>query len=376
MTSTSSIKILQAQIGGMDCGGCAKAIQASLQQLPGVTEVSVSFAIGRLSVSFDPKLVNEFAIRDRITALGYTADIAPANRGKTLQAKVSGMDCGSCAKTIEASLQKLPGISEVSVSFATERLEVSYDPIQVSESAILDRVTALGYTVEDVTSANVENTGTGSDAMPPHQPTAARRSPKSDLTGWQFWLRTRRGQTVLFSSIGLVLGATVERVFSLDWVAQGFYAISLIVALLPIARAASISLKLRRADMNLLMTLAAIGAAILNYWFQGALVIVLFTLGTTLQTFTLSRTRNAIRDLMDLTPPTATVKRNGQEATVPVETIGVGEILTIRPGQRIALDGVVMSGMSAVDQSPITGEAIPEDKQKGDRVFAGTLNST
>jgi len=451
MTSTPSIKILQAQIGGMDCGGCAKTIEASLQQLPGVTEVSVSFATGRLNASFDPKLVNESAIRDRITALGYTADIVPANRGKTfqakisgmdcagcaktieaslqqltgvtevsinfasgrltvsynpqqisqadiikcvtdlgytveqapaqsssqkLQAKVSGMDCGSCAKTIEASLQKLPGISEVSVSFATERLEVSYDPIQISESAILNQVNALGYTVEDATSANVGNTGTGSDAMPPHQPTADWRPPKSDLTGWQFWLRTRRGQTVLFSSIGLVLGVIVERVFSLYWVAQGFYAISLIVAELPIARAAWISLKLRRADMNLLMTLAAIGAAILNYWFQGALVIVLFTLGTTLQTFTLSRTRNAIRDLMDLTPPTATVKRNGQEVTVPVETIGVGEILTIRPGQRIALDGVVISGMSAVDQSPITGEAIPEDKQKGDRVFAGTLNST
>lgn len=211
--------------------------------------------------------------------------------------------------------------------------------------------------------------------MPQSQPTTHQRQPTSDLTGWQFWLRTRRGQTVLFSSIGLVLGVIAERLFSLDWVAQGFYATSLIVAELPIARAAWISLKLRRADMNLLMTVAAIGAAILNYWFQGALVIVLFTLGTTLQAFTISRTRNAIRDLMDLTPPTATIKRNGQEMTVPVGTIQVGEILTIRPGQRIALDGVVLSGISAVDQSPITGESTPEDKEKGDRVFAGTLNS-
>ncbi len=100
MTSTPSIKILQAQIGGMDCGGCAKTIEASLQQLPGVNEVSVSFATGRLNVSFDPQQVNESAIRDRITSLGYTANIVPANPGKTLQAKISGMDCAGCAKTI------------------------------------------------------------------------------------------------------------------------------------------------------------------------------------------------------------------------------------------------------------------------------------
>ena len=370
-------KTLQAQVSGMDCGGCAKTIEASLQQLAGVTEVSVSFASERLNVSYDPQQVREADIIKRVTDLGYTVEQAPEKTtAKKLQAHVGGMDCGSCAKTIEASLQKTAGINEVSVSFATGRLEVSYDPIQVSETAIGDRVTALGYTVSDVTTTNVGGTGTGFDAMPQSQLTTSQRSPKPDLTGWQFWLLTRRGQTVLFSGIGLVLGLIAERLLSLGWIAQGFYAVRLLVAELPIARAAWIALLLRRADMNLLMTLAAIGAAILNFWFQGALVIFLFALGTTLQTFTLSRTRNAIRDLMDLTPPTATVKQNGQEVSVPVEEIQVGEILTIRPGQRIALDGIVVSGMSAVDQSPITGEAIPEDKEKGDRVFAGTLNQT
>jgi Zn2+/Cd2+-exporting ATPase len=376
MNPTSSKSTLQALVGGMDCPSCASTIQANLVLLPGVEKVSVNFASGKLIVSYDPSQVEERVISDRITALGYTLDIALANPTQTLQAQVSGMDCGSCAKTIEASLRKTAGINQVSVSFATGRLEVSYDPIQVSETAIGDRVTALGYTVEDVTTTNVGGTGTGSVAKHQSQPTTNQRSPKSDLTGWQFWLSTRRGQTVLFSGIGLVLGLIAERLLSLVWIAQGFYAVSLLVAFLPIARAAWIALKLRRADMNLLMALAAIGAAILNFWFQGALVMFLFALGTTLQTFTLSRTRNAIRDLMDLTPPTATVKRNEQEVSVPVEEIQVGEILTIRPGQRIALDGIVVEGMSAVDQSPITGEAIPEDKEKGDRVFAGTLNQT
>jgi Cd2+/Zn2+-exporting ATPase len=158
--------------------------------------------------------------------------------------------------------------------------------------------------------------------------------------------------------------------------ARAFYGIGIVVAGYPIARAGLFELRLRRADMNLLMTISVIGAVILGDWFEAALVVFLFSLGTTLQVFTFGRTRNAIQGLMDLTPPTATVKRNHQEVTVAVESIRVGEILTIRPGQRVALDGVVVSGTSAIDQSPITGESIPEDKAPGDTVFAGTLNQT
>ncbi len=379
MNSASALKTLQAQIGGMDCGGCAKTIEASLQQLPGVTEAKVSFATERLSVTYDSQQVNETAIRDRVTALGYTIEPilnqttqVQVPSTQTLQAQVSGMDCGGCARTIAANLQQLSGVTEATVNFASERLNVIYDPQQVSETDITKRVTDLGYTVELDRTANLSaDTDDSIVNSADHLP-----SRNSDVGGWQFWLKTRRGQTVVLSGIGLLLGLIAERLLSLPLVAQGFYAISLTIAIVPILRAAWIALKLRRADMNLLMTLAAIGAAILNQWFQGALVIFLFALGTTLQNFTLGRTRNAIRDLMDLTPATATVRRSGQEVSVPVAGIQIGEILTIRPGQRIALDGVVISGLSAVDQSPITGESLPENKEKGEQVFAGTLNQT
>ena len=375
MNSASALKTLQAQVGGMDCGGCAKTIEATLQQLPGVAEAKVSFATERLNITYDVQQVNEDTIRDRVTALGYTLEPMPNQPlpvqpplTQTLQAHVGGMDCGGCAKTIAANLQQLSGITEVTVNFASERLNVTYNPQQVSETDILQRVTSLGYTVDVDRTSDIP---TSTDELVTNV-----RSRKSDLTGWQFWLKTRRGQTVVFSGIGLLLGLIAERLLLLPLVAQGFYAISLVIAIVPILRAAWIALKLRRADMNLLMTLAAIGAAILGQWFQGALVIFLFALGTTLQNFTLGRTRNAIRDLMDLTPAMATVKRNGQEVSVTVEGIQIGEILTIRPGQRIALDGIVLSGISAVDQSPITGESLPENKEKDDQVFAGTLNQT
>jgi Cd2+/Zn2+-exporting ATPase len=291
---------------------------------------------------------------------------------QTLQAHVGGMDCGGCARTVEANLQQLPGIEEVTVSFASERLQVKFDPHLTQKAEIIGQVTALGYTV--IADPEI------------HPPEATHRPPGNQLerlspqhinpVGWQFWVKTRRGQTVVLSGVGLLLGVFAERLLLLPLVARGFYAVSLMIAITPILRSAWIALKLRRADMNLLMALAAIGAAILGQWFQGALVIFLFGLGTTLQNFTLSRTRNAIRDLMELTPATATVKRQGQEVAVPVEAIQVGEILTIRPGQRIALDGVVRFGESAIDQSPITGESLPETKAVGDSVFAGTLNQT
>ncbi|MDF5732461.1 MAG: cation-translocating P-type ATPase, partial [Rhizonema sp. PD38] len=191
---------------------------------------------------------------------------------------------------------------------------------------------------------------------------------------WKFWISNRRGQSVILAGMGLVLGL-IAQYFALPvLIVRSFYSIGIIVAGYPIARAGLFELQLRRADMNLLMTISVIGAVILGDWFEGALVLFLFSLGTTLQVFTFGRTRNAIRSLMDLTPPTATVKRGNKEVTVTVESIQVGEILTIRPGQRVALDGIVISGTSAIDQSPITGESIPDDKAPGDTVYAGTLN--
>lgn len=372
---TFTLKTLQAQIGGMDCGSCAKTIEKSLKQMPGVAEASVSFTTGRLSVSYDPQQVNQTEIPERITALGYTAELETPSV-KTLQAKIGGMDCGSCAKTIEASLQKMIGVQEVSVSFATERLNMSYDPQQVNEPAVRDRITALGYTVDVATSVPASHPNGERDSGSHSVASSVTKKTHSDLTGWKFWLSNRRGQSVILSGLGLVLGLVTQQLEISVWVERAFYGIGMVVAGWPIARAGWFALLSRQADMNLLMTISAIGAVILGDWFEGALVVFLFTLGTTLQTFTLGRTRNAIRALIDLTPPTATVKQGDSEETVSVEDIQIGEVLTIRPGQRVALDGIVLSGHSTIDQSPITGESIPEDKAPGERVFAGTLNQT
>ena len=417
MTQTPSLKTQTLQVGGMDCGSCAKTIEVALQQLHGVTEATVNFTTGKARVSYDAEVLSEKSIYNQIKGLGYTIEQSHQAQShqqshscggehdhdhqnhdhnvdivslQTLQLQISGMDCGSCAKTIEAGVQKIIGVQEASVSFASERLHISYDPQLVNEKTIYDRIQDLGYTVEEgvETSSNHHTDACGHDHEHHHdhdyshnhehsQPiNKSKQKQKSDLTSWRFWIENRRGQSVILAGIGLVLGLLTQYLVLPIWIARAFYGIGIVIAGYPIARAGLFELRLRRADMNLLMTISVIGAVILGDWFEGGLVVFLFSLGTTLQVFTFGRTRNAIRSLMDLTPPTATVKRGNQEFTVPVESIQLGEILTIRPGGRVALDGVVVSGNSAIDQSPITGESIPEDKDVGDTVFAGTLNQT
>ncbi|OWY67757.1 cadmium-translocating P-type ATPase [cyanobacterium TDX16] len=417
MAQTPDLKTQMLQIGGMDCGSCAKTIEASLQQLSGVSEASVSFATGRAKVSYNPNLVSETTISERIKVLGYTVeqsreekkeqhshcessssccagdrdfdrDLQPSpavTATKTLQVRVGGMDCGSCAKTIEVGVQQIPGVASVSVSFATERLQVAYDPTMVSETTISDWVKSLGYTVETSPQSSLDRHTYDSRHSRSrthhrdreHHQTEIAHTPdrKPDpIDYWKFWMTNRRGQSVILAGVGIIFGLLAQQLTLPIWIARAFYGIGIVVAGYPIARAGLFELRLRRADMNLLMTISVIGAIVLGDWFEGALVVFLFSLGTTLQVFTFGRTRNAIRALMDLTPAAATVKRGEREMTVPVESIGVGEILTIRPGQRVALDGVVVSGTSAIDSSPITGESIPEDKAPGDAVYAGTLN--
>lgn len=312
---------------------------------------------------------------------------------KTEILQVSGMDCGSCAKTIEVGLQQLSGVTEASVSFATGKVRVSYNQEHLSQKTICDRIQALGYTVEQSSQVESEQKTHTCDHDHDHHnhhhslahdhqlvQVAEAKIPGmncgTDSTNWKFWLTNRRGQSVILTGIGLGLGLLAQYLGLPIWIARAFYSVGIVIAGYPIAKAGLFELRLRRADMNLLMTISVIGAVILGDWFEAALVLFLFSFGTTLQIFTFGRTRHAISALMDLTPPTATVRRGNQEVTVPVESVQVGEILTIRPGGRIALDGVVVSGASTIDQSSITGESIPEDKQKGDTVFAGTVNQS
>jgi Cd2+/Zn2+-exporting ATPase len=270
---------------------------------------------------------------------------------------VTGMDCGDCARSVERIVGQLPGIATANVSFGAGTLTV--EPTAAGGSGE-DLVRAIGGAVDRAGYAAVLRS-------------AGRIHQRGAETPW--W-QSRR---VLPTAIALVLwiaGFATQHTLETKRIAIGLFAVAIAIGGYPILRSAIAALRTRRIDMNVLMTVSVIGAAVLGDWSEGALVVVLFSLGTFLQAMTLDRTRRAIRSLLDLTPEEATAIRGGVEVTVAAATLVAGDIVRVRPGQRLPADGEIVSGHSAINQAAITGESMPVEKEPGAEVFAGTINGS
>lgn len=153
-----------------------------------------------------------------------------------------------------------------------------------------------------------------------------------------------------------------------------FFALAIITGGYPLFRTGLLNLMRLQFDMKTLMTIAIIGAAVIGQWSEGAVVVILFAISEVLESFSMEKARASIRSLMELSPQEATIIRNGQETLVPVDMIGIGDVMIVKPGQRIAMDGVVLEGTSTINQAAITGESVPVEKNIHDEVFAGTIN--
>jgi len=260
--------------------------------------------------------------------------------------RISGMDCGDCAAKLERRLAAMPGVRSAAVSFAVGKLTVTHD---LAESEIVRLVQQAGF-----------------------EPFKEEKMGRLPAQGTPLWQNSRTIAT-LGSGILLVVATVMswtatatgytDYLFGLATIIGGFYA----------ARSGLYGLRAFSFDMNVLMTTAVLGAAAIGEWHEGAMVAFLFSLGNTLQNYTLDKTRNSIRALMELAPPEATVIRGLQEVRLPVEEIAVGDVIIVKPGERIAMDGVIRSGASAINEATITGESIPAEKTEGDTVYAGTL---
>ncbi|MEW5790741.1 cation-translocating P-type ATPase [Thermithiobacillus tepidarius DSM 3134] len=294
----------------------------------------------RLCVHYDPAHVDVARVRQLVQAAG-------AQIGKQYQhamLRIDGMDCADCAGVIEHALGRMDGVLEASVSYAAERLRLEYDTEKVSLDAIRQRIEALGYSV-------IEK-GRERGWLAEHRELILSLLAGSLLLAG--WLGDRFGGP---PPLSLVL-------FLVAYAAGGFYTM----------RDAWQSLRSRRFDIDLLMIVAAAGAAALGAWAEGALLLFLFSLGHALEHLAMNRARKAIEALAALAPKTALVQRDEAEIEVRVEDLQRGDRVVVKPGQRIPADGRVVSGSSAVDQSPITGESMPVDKSVGTTVFSGTIN--
>jgi Cd2+/Zn2+-exporting ATPase len=260
--------------------------------------------------------------------------------------RVEGMDCASCAATVEKRVSALPGVSKATVNFAAGRLDAEHDP---------------GLPLEDLEGA-VRSAGYGVAKTE-----GAERAP--------FW-RTPRALLTVASALLFLAGLALSIAGAPGAVRAGVYLAAIAVGGLPIFRAAVAGLRARHLDMNVLMSAATIGAVGIGEWAEAASVLVLFAAGNALQVYAIDRTRGAVRALVRLAPNEVLVWRGDAETVVPADEVGVGETVVVRPGERLAVDGVVVEGASAVDEAPVTGESVPVEKGEGEAVYSGSLNGS
>ncbi|HET7757456.1 MAG TPA: cation-translocating P-type ATPase [Steroidobacteraceae bacterium] len=300
-----------------------------------------------------------------------------------LHAKIAGMDCGSCALTIEDGLRQLPGVRRVSVDFTTESLELEGD---ASRAQVEERLRQLGYRLRGAEDPS---------AQPSAAPGAAARS-----RGFLAFLLSEPQQRLALAAAGTVLIASGVAAASGAPAVRGLLTLALAATVVLVGapifgkglRALVFS---RRVNIDLLMTLAALGALAIGAAGEAATVVLLFTLGEGLERFSAARARESLRSLLELQPQTATLleRHAGQHPqekhahgagpghehrhteVVAASALEPGDLILVKPGERIAADGSVRSGSSSVDEGAVTGESLPVAKGAGDAVLAGTVNA-
>ncbi len=375
---TKQLKTISLRISGMMCAACVAHNEEALSALPGVIKAVVNLATEKASVEYDPDKVTLEDMRKAVSDVGY--EVVPDN----IQLKIGGMNCQACASNIETAVGALPGVAKVIVNFAAGSAGIDYVPDITSLDEIRDIIHDLGYEV-------VERVQ-GQDALDRE--------------------RDARQKEIRRQLINLIISGTLGTIVMIGmlqpyWIFPAFIPawlnnkVVLFFLTTPIVFGPARQFFINSwngllhgvTDMNLLYATgigAAYGIAIINtFWpdagFGGkdatfyeaaALLTAFIILGRYLETVTRGRTSEAIRRLMKLQPRRARVIRDGREIEIPAEDVQLDEIIAVRPGEALAVDGTVTEGYSSIDQSMITGESIPIEKKAGDEVIGGTINKT
>ena len=305
-------------------------------------------------------------------AAGPASGDSGQQRELTARLTVPGMDCPACARKVDKSLQRVDGSIDATLQPTTGTADVTYNPDQASKADVIKAVEDAGYEViggSDADDDERERSGDAVDIAPPSEIWTTPRAKKT-------WLGA------VLVTLGLlfefVLTGQNVTVASVLWyplhIADVLFLGAVAASGVPIVHSGYYSARNRSLDIDLLMGTAIIAATGIGYFVEAATLAVLFSIAELLEDYAMDRARDSLRELMELSPEEATVLRDGEEVIVPAEEVDVGEPVVVRPGDKIPLDGTVIDGESAVDQSPITGESIPVDKTAGDEVYAGAIN--
>jgi Cu+-exporting ATPase len=359
-------KKAELKISGMHCATCAINIEESLEKLESVSKAQVNFGTDTAHVEFDPAKVSLAEINRAVKDAGYEV----INREVTV--RVGGMMCATCVQTIEAALRALPGVVVANVNLATEKAYVTYNP----------SVSGPGDMKKAIEDAGYQYLGIAGEVSEEAEKLARERDLHDKL------MRFSIGFAV---SIPLMIAMWVPLPISMHELGYVMLVISAPVfayVAYPIFRAAWMALRNHTLNMDVMYAMGtgvAFASSVMGtfgiilthefMFYDTAIMLAAFLmLGRYLEARAKGRTSEAIKKLMGLRPKTATVIRNGTETEIPIEDVAVGDIVIVKPGAKVPIDGEVVAGESYVDESMITGEPVPPLKKKGNRVVAGTIN--
>ena len=373
-------------IEGMTCASCAQTVEKAAKKVRGVTQASVNLATEKLSIEYNEPTFSVENLQKAVDNSGYELI---AQEGKTQTFAIEGMTCASCAQTIEKAVGKLSGVDKASVNLATEKMQVSYNPSAISVSDVTSAVSNSGY------AAVLETTDTQDNSR-------AEKREKKEKRMKQ--LLNRFGISIIFTipvliiSMGPMVGMPLPNIVDPMINAFNFSLLQLILTL-PIMvvsweyfQKGFKTLFKGHPNMDSLIALgtasafvyslaATIGTGLgygnfsdLLYYEVTGVILTLHTLGLFLEERSKGQMSSAIEKLVNLAPKTARVIRNGVEQEITVDEVALGDVIRVRPGESMPVDGVVVEGRTSVDESMLTGESIPVEKESGDEVIGASIN--
>jgi len=368
---------LSLPVTGMTCANCAATVERTLRKTEGVEEASVNYASERAFVRFDPGQVRESVLVERISAAGYGVAI------QRVELPITGMTCANCAATIERTLQsRVPGVVSAVVNFATEKAAVEFVAGALTIHELAGAIRDVGFGVVEAPPGELEDAEA-----------AARKAEIRDQTR-KFWTGAAFAGPLFILSMardfGLLgawahaswvnwlmfaLATPVQFYVGWDYYRGGWKALRNGAANMDVLVAMGSSVAYAYSVVvAVLLTLSLTLAGEHVYFETAALIITLIKLGKLLEVRAKGDTGEAIRELMGLRPKTARVIREGKELDLPIEEVVVDDLVLVRPGEAVPVDGVVVEGRSAVDESLLTGESMPVEKEPGHSVVGATIN--
>ena len=376
-------------IRGMTCAACAQRIEKTVRKLSGISQASVNLASEKLFVEYDSSTLELSAIKAAVAKIGY--EVVEKSENANVTIPIGGMTCAACAKRVEKAVGKLDGVINTSVNFATEKATVAYDPQKIRMSAIRAAIEKAGYKALEVNKADAADED------------RARKQREIKTLWTKFIVSAVFSVPLLYIAMAPMI-KFINLPFPAGIAPMEYPLIYALVELLLVAPVIGVGYKFytigfkallqRSPNMDSLIaigTTAAVFYSIYNmfqiadghfmavdalYFETAGVIITLILLGKSLEAVSKGRTSEAIKKLMGLAPKTAMIVEDGVEKEIPIAEGEIGDMILVKPGEKIPVDGTVLGGHTAIDESMLTGESMPVDKKEGDQVYAASLNTT